>query len=187
MRIIRRALRLQGLSTASIALIMKSITTQSAKVYDNKWLIFTSWCECNNVPPLEASSKDIVEFFTYLVEERGKAPSTVDGYRAAIRSVYKHIQREQVLDTPMVTQQLQAVRSSRRPPLPVPKWNLPLVLYYLRKPPFEPLEQASFAHLSRKTAFLLLLATALQKVRVTCTDQGRATTPSRWRLGLGQS
>ena len=125
----------QGPSAACIDLISKSIMTQSAKVYDNKWDLCTSWGENCNEAPVEVSLTDKVEFFTYLVEERDRAPSTSDGYRAVIRSVYKHTQKEQVLDTPMGTQHPPAGKASRRPPLPVPKWSLPLVVYYLHKNP----------------------------------------------------
>ena len=48
---------------AYIDLIFKSITTQSAKVYDYKWDLFTSWGENHNEAPLEAPSTDKVEFF----------------------------------------------------------------------------------------------------------------------------
>ena len=40
----------------------------------------------------------------------------------------------------------------------VPSWSLPAVLRALAKPPFEPLAQASFYHLSIKTVFLIAVA-----------------------------
>ena len=41
----------------------------------------------------------------------------------------------------------------------MPRWSLSIILDYLRGPPFEPLESASWKHLLQKTLALFLLAT----------------------------
>ena len=51
-------------------------------------------------------------------------------------------------------------RQIPRPPCRVPSWNVDVVLKALTGPPFEPLGQVSFRDLSRKTLFLVALATA---------------------------
>lgn len=51
-----------------------------------------------------------------------------------------------------------AALSVARSPRRFPAWDLMLVLEYLRGPPFEPLETASLADLTKKTAFLISLA-----------------------------
>ncbi len=40
----------------------------------------------------------------------------------------------------------------------IPQWSLPLVLSYLEGAPFEPLEEAYLENLTRKTVFLIVLA-----------------------------
>ena len=45
----------------------------------------------------------------------------------------------------------------------MPKWDLPLVLRHLKDAPYEPLEAASLEHLSKKTAFLLALASGRRR------------------------
>ena len=42
----------------------------------------------------------------------------------------------------------------------LPKWNLSDVLNVLTKAPFEPMKDTDLKHLTLKTAFLLLLASA---------------------------
>ena len=42
----------------------------------------------------------------------------------------------------------------------LPQWDLGVVLEALNKPPYEPLREASFKHLTLKTAFLLAMASA---------------------------
>ena len=46
------------------------------------------------------------------------------------------------------------------PPQPLPRWNLDVVLVYLRSPSFEPMGDISLWLLTAKTLFLLALATA---------------------------
>ena len=40
----------------------------------------------------------------------------------------------------------------------IPQWDLGIVLHSLKSPPFEPLKEADFKHLSYKTVFLVALA-----------------------------
>ena len=42
----------------------------------------------------------------------------------------------------------------------LPQWDLGIVLEALSKPPYEPLREASFKHLTLKTVFLLAMASA---------------------------
>ena len=42
----------------------------------------------------------------------------------------------------------------------LPQWDLSVVLEALSKPPYEPLREASFKHLTLKTVFLLAMASA---------------------------
>ena len=52
---------------------------------------------------------------------------------------------------------------NERPPLKklVPEWDLCLVLGDLRKPPIEPLKDASLKHVTLKTCFLVAITTFL--------------------------
>ena len=64
------------------------------------------------------------------------------------------------------------------PPYRAPSWNVDVVLKALTDPPFEPLDQASFPDLSRKTLFLVALATAkrvgeLSALSMVTATQGR--------------
>ena len=42
----------------------------------------------------------------------------------------------------------------------VPRWDIMVVMRHLMKPPYEPMNMSSLANLTRKTAFLIMLATA---------------------------
>ena len=61
--------------------------------------------------------------------------------------------------TPVVTDVIRgAALRAARSPVRVPAWDLFLVLAFLREPPFEPIESASWVDLSLKTFFLTCLA-----------------------------
>lgn len=66
-----------------------------------------------------------------------------------------------------------------RPSIPnrAPSWDLAKVLEYIRRPPFEPLRNATFRDLTKKVLFLIALATArrvgeLQAVSETVSFRG---------------
>ena len=82
------------------------------------------------------------------------------GYCSMLSAVFKSILPE-ISSSPIIHDllcsfQVEAPVREVRPP----SWDLPTVLNYLRSSPFEPLSSASLRDLTRKTLFLLSLATA---------------------------
>ena len=86
--------------------------------------------------------------------------SAVMGYRSMLsfvfRSVLSEISTSPVLHDLLRSFKVEAPFRSVRPP----SWDLLKVLDYLRSPVFEPLSSASLRDLTRKTLFLVALATA---------------------------
>ena len=92
--------------------------------------------------------------------ERDRGPSALEGYRSAINSVWTFNGRS-LNGCPEIQSLLKTFRAERpRTVHHFPKWDLALVLRKLTLAPFEPLEGISQYHLSLKTVFLLLLASA---------------------------
>lgn len=180
MRVIKHQLTSQGLDQGAIDLAMRSVSNSTKAVYDAKWEIFRLWCREQGVMATRASVGQISNFLSYLATTKGRAPSTLDGYRAAIASVYRHIGRAADIDHPILTQICKGVRVSR-PPIPqVPKWNLPLVLWSLSRPPYEPLDTCDFDHLTYKTVFLVLLGTACRRSELHALDRTRLQHHTGW-------
>ena len=102
----------------------------------------------------------VADFFLYLSEDRNLSPSYIKGYRAAPDPV----PRLYGLDISTSTELADLIRNLEvsRPTTRslVPRWAVTLVLRRLQQPPFEPLAQASLKNLTRKTLFLLALASA---------------------------
>ena len=75
---------------------------------------------------------------------------------AVFRTVLPEISSSSVLQDLIRSFKVEAPSRGVRPP----SWDLLRVLTYLHSPAFEPLHQSSLRDLSRKTLFLLALATA---------------------------
>jgi hypothetical protein len=102
----------------------------------------------------------VADFLLYLFNEKKLGPSAIEGYRTAINSMWRLTGRT-LEDHFAITSLLKTFRAERpRTVHTFPKWDLALVLRVLSKAPFEPLSDAAPLQLTRKTLFLLLLASA---------------------------
>ena len=100
------------------------------------------------------------DFFNLLFSE-GLAPVTIEGYRSAIDSVWS-VQGRSLAGNHMVVQLIASFKRERpRPVRTLPRWDLNLVLRFLRRPEFAPDRIADNpSNFAQKTAFLTLLAVA---------------------------
>ncbi len=115
------------------------------------------------------------DFLLHLFEHENLAPSSIEGYRSAINSVWKASGRS-MTDSFHTTQLLRSFRADRpRSTVVFPKWDLNLVLRVLSRPPFHPVGRADPFCRSAKTAFLLLLASARRRGDIHAIDPKRVT------------
>ena len=102
-------------------------------------------------------------FLTCLYDE-GLSSSTVKGYRAALNTVFKAAGNLHLVSDCHVTDLIKAFGIER----PItrrlfPAWDLPLVLRSLRIAPYEPLHAALLQDITKKTVFLLALASGKRR------------------------
>lgn len=106
----------------------------------------------------------LAEFFEHLHEVDKLAQSTLRGYKAAILSVLNLSKPLSDLIDRVLKSLFQSFEVDRPPAKQeLPQWNIGIVLQGLKKPPFEPLSEASFRFLSMKTLFLTVLATGSRR------------------------
>ena len=109
---------------------------------------------------LRPSLAKIADFLFWLRRSRQLSVSAIMGYRSMLSAVFKSILPEisssPIIHDLLLSFQVEAPVREVRPPA----WDLPTVLNYLRSSPFKPLSSASLRDLTRKTLFLLSLATA---------------------------
>ena len=102
----------------------------------------------------------IADFLFWLRRSKKLSVSAVLGYRSMLSTVFRTVLPE-ISTSPIIRDLLRSFQvevpcRSVRPP----SWDLIKVLEYLRSPLFEPLSSASLRDLTRKTLFLVALATA---------------------------
>ena len=96
----------------------------------------------------------VADFLLFLWEKRHLSPSATKGYRLMLSAVF-------CLKSPVLKDLLRSFEITRpRVGVVPPSWDLDKVLAFLRGPPFEQLREASLRNLSKKTLFLVSLATA---------------------------
>ena len=172
----------QGLSREVSERVAKGGRGDSThRIYDSKWNIFSIWCGERGHDPLTLSVARVADFFIHLFHE-GKAPVTIEGYRSAIDSVWLP-SSGRTLQGNIVIRELIANFKVERPRAvnTVPKWDLNLVLRFLRdRPEFHPKNIARcHKYFAQKTVFLVLLATAKRCQDVHAMDPKRVSDSPR--------
>ena len=130
-------------------------------MYDNRWLRFARWAAGQGFDPLDPTAAQIASFLFTLFDTHGLSPQTVKGYRTCLGSVLSRTGKAKVVLHKTISDMIVSMELQRPRVTPVlPQWDLGIVLEALSKPPYEPLREASFKHLTLKTVFLLAMASA---------------------------
>ena len=135
-------------------------------LYEQKWNTFREWCELNGINPHTPTVPMIAEFLIHLFRDKQLAMITVKGYRSALSSLMASrgldISHDPDLNVLIRSFSIGRPRTVRE----TPRWVFALVLRFLMRHPFEPMNVCSLADLMRKTAFLLTLASAKRNSEV---------------------
>ena len=157
---IQRFTRARGFSKRVAQQVSIACRPSSWAGYQAKWLVFRRWCRSEDHSVSRPSLSKIADFLFWLRRSRRLSVSAVMGYRSMLSAVFKSILPEistsPTLHDLLRSFQVEAPVREVRPP----SWDLPNVFNFLRSSPFEPLSSASLRDLTRKTLFLIALATA---------------------------
>ena len=131
------------------------------RMYNDQWLRFARWAAGQGFDSLDPTAAQIASFLFTLFDTRGLSPRTVKGYRTCLGSVLNRTGKAKVVLHKTISDMIISIDLQRPRITPVfPQWDLGIVLEALSKPPYEPLREASFKHLTLKTVFLLAMASA---------------------------
>ena len=128
--------------------------------HQSKWSTYRSWCHSRGHSVSRPSILKIADFLLYLRRSLRLFYSSIASYRSMLSAAFRFVLPE-LSSHPVLHDLLRSFRIKR--PLPTsrfPSWDLLRVLSPLCGSPFEPLESCSRRDLTRKTLFLLSLATA---------------------------
>ena len=164
LEIIRGALTARGFSDEVAGRAARGVRPSSGYIYDSKWRVFAQYCLTEGRQPLEVDLPFVAQFFNYLFSNKEMSVSSIKGYRSALARVFRSTNGLELSDCQIIKDLFKNF-SVERPfsTRQLPKWDLSIVLKSLKRPPYEPLISASLSHVSRKTAFLLLLASAARR------------------------
>ena len=80
------AIKEQGFSSPVASQIEAPQRSSTRTFYDAKRSVFVRWCETSQVDFRSPSVKQIADFLLHLFQEKNLQPSTIDGYRSAMRT-----------------------------------------------------------------------------------------------------
>ncbi|XP_064115143.1 uncharacterized protein LOC135221257 [Macrobrachium nipponense] len=156
---IERLVRARGFSREAAKAVARARKSSTIKVYQSKWETFRKWCKKQKVSSSSTSVTQIADFLLYLKKEVGLSNQTVKGYRSMLAAVFRHrgLDISNNLD---LRDLLRSFETKKERQCRAPSWNLDIVLKFLGTNKFEPLRSASLRDISKKTIFLVALATA---------------------------
>ena len=159
MVVIDQCFSTKGFSKNTRELLAKSWRKGTQRDYKSKFRQFSSWCDKQKVDPYSASLVQCADFLTFLFKN-GLKYRTINGYRSMLSAVMAPVGNVPVGQHPYIIRLLRGV-FNERPPMRrlVPEWDLLSVLGCLKKPPFEPMREASLKYVTWKACFLLAITT----------------------------
>ena len=149
----------RGFSQRVRSLLSASWRSGTQKFYSGKFKQFSSWCREKQIDIYSASVTDCAEFLTFLFH-KGLQYRTIAGYMSMLSSVLHPVNNFPVGQHPYIVRLIKGIFNSRPPTVKLlPEWDLPLVLKFLKKPPFEPLYLSLLKYLTWKYLFLVAITT----------------------------
>jgi len=155
----------RGFSQKVSSRISVSQRQSTVQLYEYKWKVFREWCQSKGIDSNTPTVPNIADFLLHLFD-KGLSTTTIKGYRSSLSALMasRGIDISHDIDLASLCRGFSMERPiSHRD---IPRWDLMVVLRYLMKPPFEPMRLSSIADLTRKTAFLITLATAKRNSEV---------------------
>ena len=128
--------------------------------YQSKWLTYRRWCTDKGHSVSQPSISKVADYLVWLWKDQGLSLSSVKAHCSMLSSVFQFklpaLGEDRVLHDFVHSFAIERPRHSQAPP----SWDLDAVLRHLMSSAFEPLESVSLRALTKKTLFLVSLATA---------------------------
>ena len=161
METIKRLLCHRGYSSRVAQFLAKSKRPSTTLNYQYKWKKYRLWCKREGHTVSTPSSQKFADFLVYLRQECKLSTSAIKGYKAMLNGVFS-LKGFDLCQDQVLRDIIKACSSRIHRPLQsrTPSWNVDVVLRSLAQPPFEPLHLSSLRDLTKKTLFLVALATA---------------------------
>ena len=159
MATITAALRAAGASELTRSLVRDAHRTSTKNVYNSHWKSWVRWCDERGLDAVHPSHVQLANHLSALGINSGMSAAALRVRRSAILTTCRQVDPLHEVSLAMSSDVIRAVALRRaRQKTRIPAWDLRLVLSFLTGPQFEPLRSASLSDITRKTAFLVMLA-----------------------------
>ena len=157
---LQRSARAAGFSSRVARQLTRARRKSSIAVYQAKWSVFRGWCRKSGHRVSAPSISKIADFLLWLWKVRKLSVQSIRGYRSMLSSVFR-FQLPSIGEDSVLRDLIRSFEIQRpRCPSVTPSWDLNIVLKDLMSEAYEPLGQKDLRTVTKKTLFLLSLATA---------------------------
>ena len=153
-----QALIKKGFNSHASDLIVSRHRVSTKRQYQVGWSLFLKYVRLRNISKEDIRESTVANFLAYHAMVLKRAYNTVANYKCAISdpiNVYYNIDTNNSRNIISLMKGLWELHPPQRGIMP--KWDLSVVLEYLRSPTFEPLDHAKWDELIAKCAFLFQL------------------------------
>ena len=171
----------QGFSAKVSSRLSSARSAPTNSIYDSKWKLFAGYCRDRGLNPYTADGPRVAEFLSFLFECRQASVRTLRGYRSALGSRLRHSTGYD----PGVDETLSQLMRSFLRERPIKsrsliKWDLGLVLRYLKTGKLAHTALLSPRDLTLKVVFLLALATGKRRSELHALDREVGKVGDTW-------
>lgn len=141
----------------------------TSKLYDIHWKKWTVWCKANKISdPMRPKATHIANHLAMLADKHGLSAPTLRTRRSAIAAVLATKGDSSTAQDPVISGVIKGVANSRaKAPKFIPKWDLAVVLDFLKGKKYKDNKLLSFDLLTYKTVFLVALASGRRASEIT--------------------
>eukprot|EP00916_Digyalum_oweni_P024460 GHVL01040416.1.p1 GENE.GHVL01040416.1~~GHVL01040416.1.p1 ORF type:complete len:804 (+),score=34.28 GHVL01040416.1:999-3410(+) len=150
---VRSALKRSGASDRTLELVQRSHRASTASVYSSHWRSWVTWCQSHGLDPVAPRTMHVANHLADL-SSQGASSSSLKVRRSAIASTLKQIGHT-INVSGVVAGVIKGASFEDVKRSSLPKWDLSLVLEFLRSADFEPLGDSSLSSLTNVAVFLL--------------------------------
>ena len=188
MAVMRKFLRRDKLSKDAIRLHQAQYRPSTARVYNQHWESWKSWCADNGVSdPMRPLPGEIANHLAHLSTTLNLTAATLKARRAALSSVFAARGNTTITLDPRISAVIKgAANVNHKERVLTPKWDLAVVLNFLKSKNMKVNKMLDLKHLTFKTVFLIALASGRRASEITNLSgiKGDISTTSKGALCL---
>ena len=153
---VKREARKEGFSKEVAEIFEVSRKRSTLNLYNSRWKYYAEWCQERGKDPHQPSIQRIADFLVYLWKVKHRSHQVITGFRSMFSMVFQN-KLPNISSHYVIRHIIRAANIEAPKPNNKITWDLIKVLDHLKK--LEPLSSLNMRSLTKKTLFLVALAT----------------------------